>query len=476
MKKYNKTIALITILLMILAIVMPYTIVYGAASTSFSASKTTMTVGETIKITASINATETWSLKVTSNGGTLSGTSQSTDAEGSEVSKQIISCDFTASSAGTYTITLAGTIAGSDLKKQTVSKQIKITVNNKSTDVTPPSNNEGDLPQESNPGTSSTGGTTVTKSSNNYLSSLKVSEGSLSPEFNFRTYSYRVEVGKDVESIKVTASAEHAKAKVSGTGTKTLKPGENKINVRVKAEDGKERTYTIVVNRQEEPTEDIKLGLKSVSLKGVIKTEEGEQIVDLPYLAELFSSEVYSYNVLLSEQERAITAIRVEAIANKEDAIVKILDADEDLVDGDNIITILVTSADGEESVTYQIIVNKPEEQVLPINADIQMQEQNGVGWGPIQKTLITIFTTIIALFGVAYGVIEYRYKKEDKEEFGIPYSNIETTKEDKKTSKPKTKKTKKEEKEDIANNVLNNSIQEATGKFRSKKDSGKHF
>ena len=40
MKKYNKVIAVTTLLLMILAIIIPYTVVYGAASVGFSTSKT----------------------------------------------------------------------------------------------------------------------------------------------------------------------------------------------------------------------------------------------------------------------------------------------------------------------------------------------------------------------------------------------------------------------------------------------------
>lgn len=306
--------------------------------------------------------------------------------------------------------------------------------------------------------------------------------------YNNPAKSITVKVDNSVTSAKIVPTTSNGESFTIDKGNNVkLEEGTNTVKITLASGN----VYTVYIRRaakevdtpnviddtkeEEEPTEDIKLGLKSLSLQGVIQTEEGEQVVELPYLKELFSSEVYVYNINLSEQERAITGIKIEALANKEDAIVEIT-GNENLVEGDNIITIIVKSANGEETVTYQIIVNKPEEQILPINANIEMQEQNGVGWGPIQKTLITIFTSIIVMFGIAYGVIEYRYKKEDKDEFGIPYSNIETTTENKKVSKPKAKKNKKEEKENVGNNVLNNSIQEATGKFRSKKDLGKHF
>lgn len=86
-------------------------------------------------------------------------------------------------------------------------------------------------------------------SSNANLSSLSVSNGSIS--FNKDTTSYSVKVGSDVTSINVSASAEDSGAKVSGTGTKSLNYGDNKISVVVTAPSGDKKTYTITVNRED---------------------------------------------------------------------------------------------------------------------------------------------------------------------------------------------------------------------------------
>lgn len=410
MKKYSKIIGITLILFTLMTVVFPFSKVYGAASASIKASKTTIYVGETTKITVSVNSTETWSLGITSNGGSLSGTPKDADAAGSEVSKQVISCDFTANTAGTYKINLSGDVAGSDLKKKSVDNFVTITVKNKEqTPVTPPSNND-DIPQETNPGT------TTTKSSNNYLSSLKVSEGKLSPEFSFRTYNYTVDVGKEISSIKVTATTEHNKAKVSGTGTKTLKPGENKINITVKAEDGKERTYTIIVNKPEE-----KILLKSLKLQGVNVEEEK---IELSYTPE-FSSEVYEYSVTIPND---ITKIDVEAIANNEDYIVEVT-GNEELQEGENIITILVKAKDSDKVSTYKIKVVREAavEAVATLDETPNTGEEQKWFNNNTIKIVIVTFTALVAIAGIVFAVIEYNYsRKHPKEEMGeIPYSEV---------------------------------------------------
>lgn len=86
-------------------------------------------------------------------------------------------------------------------------------------------------------------------STNANLASLSVSNGSIS--FNKDTTSYSVKVGNDVTSINVSASAEDSGAKVSGTGTKSLNYGDNKISIVVTAPSGDKKTYTITVTRED---------------------------------------------------------------------------------------------------------------------------------------------------------------------------------------------------------------------------------
>lgn len=93
-----------------------------------------------------------------------------------------------------------------------------------------------------------------TRSSENKLSSLSVSAGTLSPTFAEGTTSYKVELTSETQTIEVSAKAKDSKATVSGTGKHDLKIGENNIVVTVKAENGSKKTYTISIYVTEKPS------------------------------------------------------------------------------------------------------------------------------------------------------------------------------------------------------------------------------
>jgi uncharacterized repeat protein (TIGR02543 family) len=83
------------------------------------------------------------------------------------------------------------------------------------------------------------------------LSSLTVSEGTLSPAFDPATTAYTLSVPNSVSSISIAAVANHAEARVSGAGSKELSEGANTISIVVTAEDGiTTKTYTVTITRQ----------------------------------------------------------------------------------------------------------------------------------------------------------------------------------------------------------------------------------
>lgn len=88
------------------------------------------------------------------------------------------------------------------------------------------------------------------KSGDNSLSSLKISQGTLSPEFKGSVTAYTAAVGSDVNEITVTPVTSNSKATVESiTGNTNLTEGKNTIKVLVKAENGTEATYTITVTK-----------------------------------------------------------------------------------------------------------------------------------------------------------------------------------------------------------------------------------
>lgn len=91
------------------------------------------------------------------------------------------------------------------------------------------------------------------RSKDNALSSLTVSAGTLSPAFSSGTTEYSVSLDGTVDKITLSASPNHAKATVSGTGEKTLVPGDNRFAIVCTAENGAQKQYNVNVHVDETP-------------------------------------------------------------------------------------------------------------------------------------------------------------------------------------------------------------------------------
>lgn len=189
---------------------------------------------------------------------------------------------ITAPSSGDFVVTVTPTdvyelVSGGP--RVTTSQTLKVSV--KSSSASSGSNSGTDTSTGSGSDSSSSNSNSSTeeedaKSSDNKLSSLTVSEGSLSPSFSSGTTSYSVSV-VDVSSIKISASASDSKATVSGTGTKDLELGNNSFSVVVTAENGSKKTYTVKVYLDETPTVFADLGEQEL---GVVKNTTTAPLVE----------------------------------------------------------------------------------------------------------------------------------------------------------------------------------------------------
>lgn len=93
-------------------------------------------------------------------------------------------------------------------------------------------------------------------SNNANLKSLSVSEGALSPSFSASKTSYTVGVKNSITECKIYATAADSEAKVSVSGSSTLKIGANVRTVTVTAPNGSQKSYTVTITRsdtEEEP-------------------------------------------------------------------------------------------------------------------------------------------------------------------------------------------------------------------------------
>lgn len=86
---------------------------------------------------------------------------------------------------------------------------------------------------------------------NNWLSSLSISTGTLTPSFQPDKTEYSVIVGENVDKITISATSVSDKATIAGTGTFSLNYGNNVINVNCISQSGVTRTYSVTVVRQQ---------------------------------------------------------------------------------------------------------------------------------------------------------------------------------------------------------------------------------
>ncbi len=93
-------------------------------------------------------------------------------------------------------------------------------------------------------------------SANNYLTSLSVEGSLLNPGFSKSVLEYSVELEPDTEVIKVLAVPEDGTAMVTGSGEVSVIDGINRVEVKVRAENGNERIYVInAIVKESDPIE-----------------------------------------------------------------------------------------------------------------------------------------------------------------------------------------------------------------------------
>ena len=169
------------------------------------------------------------------------------------------SITITAKSAGTSVITITPTDATSyDGDAITGNRTITITVNNKPTSNPNTGGNSS--------GTSNTSTPVKKKSNNNYLSSLTVDGYSLDKEFKKDELEYSLVVESGTDKITINAQLDDDKAKVTGIGEIALKEEDNKLEIKVTAEDGSTRTYILNVKIEELNPVEVTIDKKKYSI------------------------------------------------------------------------------------------------------------------------------------------------------------------------------------------------------------------
>lgn len=195
----------------------------------------------------------------------------------------------------------------------------------------------------------------VGKNTNNLLKDLKVSEGTLTPKFDSKKNNYTVTVDYEIDTITLNAIASSNKATITYNGQKSgedikLKVGDNNVVIKVTAEDGSVRTYTVNVIRKKSDKTDKDTNNNLTDIKLSTGT-----------LIPSFDKNTTSYSVTV---DSSTDKISVTGIPESDKSTITyngaILDSLKDfkLNYGENVIVIKVTAEDGSTK-DYVITVNR---------------------------------------------------------------------------------------------------------------------
>lgn len=328
-----------------------------------------------------------WNLHLKVNGQTIASNSEVENVEGNKTIS--FSGTYTPTSEGNITVTLDGSATEAS-DGSTITSFASKTVSVKKAENNNNSNNASNSNTQQQP---------QAKSNVATLANLGIKGQYDFTGFRAAKTSYSVTVPNEAESVEIYASKGQSGQKITGTGVKQLKEGTNAINVVVTAEDGTTtKTYTINIERKSAETTDNKeenteetsteeeetFGLKDLKIDGLELTPE-------------FKTDVYEYSAELKEDK---TSLELTTIATEENAEIEVT-GNEDLKDGENIITVIVKEKDTDKTATYQITVNKIKEETniteaIVNNIDNKTKEMIILGIGILALIIVVIIIVIV--------------------------------------------------------------------------------
>ncbi|MDR0863930.1 MAG: cadherin-like beta sandwich domain-containing protein [Candidatus Symbiothrix sp.] len=227
------------------------------------------------------------------------------------------------------------------------------------------------------------------------LSSLTVSAGTLTPDFDPAVTEYTVDVLQ--ASITITAVANNsANAIVTGAGEKDLSVGENTFPIEITAQDGlTKKTYTIVVTR-------------TLSTDATLK----KLAVSAGTLSPAFDPEITDYTVSVANTQ---SNIFIEAVVNH---ITSSLTGDgmHDLTVGENTFPIVVTAED-ESTKTYTVVVTRAQAVGIAFTAN---EAAASVTYNAGNLSVNSSYTEQVCIYSVTGSLVYKVQKPAGEATFGI--------------------------------------------------------
>lgn len=410
MKKALKKFILITLIILIALTFASVSNYAATGSFSVSTSSVTLNKGETTSFT--ITASDCGGKFTISSSNPNVATVSLSEAWAENGANEEGPITITAKSAGTATITITASDVSSKnpVQEVTGSKTINVTVTEPAPEPEPtPEPTPDPEPEQPNNGSENQGGeqqtgeaytfSTITIDGTKYengdtltvendKSSVRVqadipSNYSISVNGN-SVSGFNVNLGEGTNTIKVTDLSSGKTITVNVTRMPLVEE-----NTPPNVMDNTEVSENTV---DEETAEDSGLKLEKLTIEGLELIPE-------------FDPDIYSYTVNINMDEQDYSSLNIDAVANDYMASVGI-DGNQNLQEGENIINIILTSADGEEIVTYQLIVNKI------TSASEVVGEKTNEDNNQKMPIIIAIVAIIVIVIIVAIIVLVRKYKK----------------------------------------------------------------
>ena len=414
----NKTILgaiLFTILLM-----MGQSVLAVNASFSVSKSSINITKGEssTFNITASNCAGQFTVSSSNTNVATVNSSSLWLDNGSGTITVKALN-------AGTTTISItANDVSDTDandvkLQPKTITINVADNSSNSSSQNNSSSNNQSNGTTQSNTRTNASS-STASKSTEARLKNMGIKEKAYDfTGFKRDRKEYSIEVPNKITSLTVYATPVDSKSKVAGTGKVTLKEGDNTVAVTVTAEAGNTETYTLKIKRKTAAEE--ASGDSDETLTDNVSGAFGLSSLDIDdvNLRPEFDTEIYQYTIDLKQD---LSKLEIETIPTADDTTVEIF-GNENLHEGENLITILVKNKKTGQTATYQITVNK----TLSAdegNGSEQVEEFSWLKpstWGK-EEIIKAIIIAVLAVLIIIAIILKVKLVKEKRAENNIEF------------------------------------------------------
>ena len=432
---------IITVIIAVILIMLPMQKV-EAASFTVSNSKVTLDIEKNATIT--INAsTHTGRVNITSSNSNVA--TASTNSLWVENNSQSIT--ISAKGEGSATITITGDLYDSAIEdEKTYTQTINVTVNKPKEDkpVTPE-------PEPETPTVKPEPEKPVVEEKPNFTDTNKKMYASkdINLRSSWSTSSKATSIDKGTE-LTVTATSSN---KVNGyvwyrvsyngntlyvasnllTSTKPEDPVQEEPTEEKTAEEKPKEEPTVTIEQPEKEDDNNKdkvetNGLKSLEIEGITLSPE-------------FSSDIYEYRAIVKEN---VSEVQIKTETILEDATVSVA-GNNDLQEGENLITIIVRNAKKEVIATYQITLNKSTLNLSDTDKLLQLGTKEATRNLIIFIIALAITIIVLIVILVLKHKNNYEYYDEEEEEFTDFEETVEsTTQNTVQNEYPETKREKK--------------------------------